>query len=382
MVFGPAAMVFGEVEKMSTRIALGLGVLAVAALAAPPAAAQSGDIPRTASGRPDLSGTYDVSTLTPMQRPTELGETMSLTDEEAAAIAAAEAQRMAERNAPSDPNRGAPPEGGDGSRGAAGNVGGYNSFWIDRGTGAYRIDGEWRTSILIDPPNGRFPPLTEERQAAMRAAFEAGPPRRAQNDGTAYWLEAGLDAPGPYDNMEQRPYAERCILSFGSTSGPPMLPALYNNHKRIVQGEDTIVILIEMVHDARIVRMNAEHDPPHIKKWLGDSIGWWEGDTLVVETTNFVDRPAFRQGTGSMTVTERFRLEDADTLVYTFTVEDPTVWTAPFTGEYAWPRSGNKVFEYACHEANYALEGIMKGARLLEADFRGEEPEGVANPTR
>ena len=366
---------------MDSRIAVVLGALAVAGPASLPAAAQDG-IPRTPSGRPDLSGTYDVSTLTPMQRLVELGEKMSLTDEEAAQIAAAEARRMAERNAPSDPDRGAPPQGGDGSRGAAGNVGGYNSFWIDRGTGAYRIDGEWRTSILVDPPDGRFPPLTEARQEALRAAAEAGPPRRAQNDGTAYWLEAGLDAPGPYDNMEQRPYAERCILSFGSTSGPPMLPALYNNHKRIVQGEDTIVILVEMVHDARIVRMNAEHDPPEIKKWLGDSIGWWEGDTLVVETTNFVDRPAFRQGTGTMKVTERFRMQDADTLVYTFTVEDPSVWTAPFTGEYAWPRSGNKVFEYACHEANYALEGIMKGARLLEADFRGENPEGVANPTR
>ena len=367
---------------MGSRIAVVLGALALVGSASPLAAAQGGDIPRTPGGRPDLSGTYDVSTLTPMQRPTELGEKMSLTDEEAAAVAAAEARRMAERNAPSDPDRGAPPQGGDGSQGAAGNVGGYNSFWIDRGTGAYRIDGEWRTSILIDPPDGRFPPLTEARQAALRAAAEAGPPRRAQNDGTAYWLEAGLDAPGPYDNMEQRPYAERCILSFGSTSGPPMLPALYNNHKRIVQGEDTIVILVEMVHDARIVRMNAEHDPPEIKKWLGDSIGWWEGDTLVVETTNFVDRPAFRQGTGTMKVTERFRMQDADTLIYTFTVEDPSVWTAPFTGEYAWPRSGNKVFEYACHEANYALEGIMKGARLLEADFRGENPEGVANPTR
>ena len=367
---------------MGSRIAIGFGALAVVGLATLPAAAQSGDIPRTPSGRPDLSGTYDVSTLTPMQRPTELGEKMSLTDEEAASIAAAEARRMAERNAPSDPNRGAPPQGGDGSAGAAGNVGGYNSFWIDRGTGAFRIGGEWRTSILVDPPNGRFPPVTEERQAAFRAAREAGPPRRAQNDGTAYWLEAGLDAPGPYDNMEQRPYAERCILSFGSTSGPPMLPALYNNHKRIVQGEDTIMILIEMVHDARIVRMNAEHDPPELKKWLGDSIGWWEGDTLVVETTNFVDRPAFRQGSGNMTVTERFRMQNADTLIYTFTVEDPSVWTAPFRGEYAWPRSENKVFEYACHEANYALEGIMKGARLLEADFRGEQPEGVANPTR
>ena len=358
-------------------------LLVVVSLALTPVAlAQGQDIPRTPSGRPDLSGTYDVSTLTPMQRPVELGTKMSLTDEEAAEVAEQERRRMAERNAPSDPNRGAPPQGGDGSQGASGNVGGYNSFWIDRGTGAYRIDGEWRTSILIDPPNGRYPTTTEARQAVLRAARDAGPARRAQNDGTAYWLEGGLDAPGPYDNMEQRPYAERCILTFGSTSGPPMLPALYNNHKRIVQGEDTILILIEMVHDARIIRMNAEHDPPEIRKWLGDSIGWWEGDTLVVETTNFVDRPAFRQGSGNMTVTERFRLQDADSLIYSFTVEDPTVWIAPFTGEYAWPRSENKVFEYACHEANYALEGIMKGARLLEADFRGEEPEGVVNPTR
>ena len=360
---------------MRSRLAICLGGLALVCLAlVPVAAAQNGDILRTPSGRPDLSGTYDVSTLTPMERPTELGEKMALTEEEAGEIAERARQRDERRNRPSDPDRGAPPQGGDGSSGAAGNVGGYNGFWIDNGDGAFQVDGQWRTSILIDPPNGRYPPRVD--------GSDSGRPARRANDGTAFWLEAGLDAPGPYDNMEQRPYAERCILSFGSTSGPPMLPALYNNHKRIVQSEDTVMILIEMVHDARIVRMNADHDPPEIKKWLGDSIGWWEGDTLIVETTNFVDRPAFRRGTGNMTVTERFRMESADTLIYSFTVEDPTVWTRPFTGEYAWPRSDNKVFEYACHEANYALEGIMHGARLLEADFRGEEPEGIANPTR
>ncbi len=367
---------------MRRRIGMCLGGLAVGCLAlAPVAAAQNGDFPRTPSGRPDLSGTYDVSTLTPMQRPTDLGEKMSLTDEEAAELAERSRARKAERNLPSDPNRGAPPQGGDGSSGASGNVGGYNTFWIDNGTGAFKVDGQWRTSILIDPPNGRFPSQTEERIAA-RGATRTGGIRRFQNDGTAYWLEAGLDAPGPYDNMEQRPFGERCLLGFGSTSGPPMLPVLYNNHKRIVQSEDTVMIQVEMNHEARIVRMNAEHDPPEIRKWLGDSIGWWEGDTLVVETTNFRDRPAFRQGSRHMKVTERFSRMDADTLLYNFTVEDPTVWTAPFTGEYAWPRSDNKVFEYACHEANYALEGIMHGARLLEADFRGEEPEGVPNPTR
>ena len=339
------------------------------------ATAQNGDISRTPSGRPDLSGSYDVSTLTPMERPEDLGEKMALTEEEAAAIAERMRQGMAAANLRSDPNRGAPPQGGDGSQGASGNVGGYNAFWIDPGESAFQVDGQWRTSILIDPPDGRYPPRVT--QSDTRRGGGGRP-----NDGRAYWLEAGLDSAGPYDDMEQRPYAERCMLSFGSTSGPPMLPSLYNNHKRIVQGEDTVMILIEMVHDARIIRMNAEHDPPEIKKWLGDSIGWWESDTLVVETTNFVDRPAFGRGTGNMTVTERFRMESANALIYTFTVEDPTVWTAPFTGEYAWPRSENKVFEYACHEANYALEGIMKGARLLEAEFRGEEPEGVVNPTR
>jgi hypothetical protein len=183
--------------------------------------------------------------------------------------------------------------------------------------------------------------------------------------------------------MEQRGFGERCVLGFGSTAGPPMLSVLYNNHKRIVQSEGTILIHVEMNHDARIIRMNAEHDPPEIRKWLGDSVGHWEGDTLVVETTNFRDRPSFSQGSRNMTVTERFRMESADKLIYNFTVEDPTVWTAPFSGEYAWPRSGNKVFEYACHEANYALEGIMRGARFLEAVFRGEEPAGgVPNPTR
>jgi hypothetical protein len=371
---------------MRYQIKMVLGVLAFGLGLAPLAMAQDGGMRRTPSGHPDLSGTYDVSTLTPMQRPREYGDKMLLTNDEAAVIAAQALQRSTERQQDSDPNRTAPPQGGDGSTGASGNVGGYNTFWTDAGTSAFQIDGQWRTSILIDPPNGQFPAVTDERRAARREALGSGEaaPRRegGANDGTAYWLDAGLDAPGPYDNPEQRPFAERCLLSFSSTGGPPMMPALYNNHKRIVQSEDTVVIQIEMVHEARVIRMNAEHDPAEIQKWLGDSIGWWEGDTLVVETTNFRDTPAYSQGSKNMKVTERFRMESDDQLIYTFTVDDSTVWAAPFTGEYAWPRSPNKVFEYACHEANYALEGIMKGARLLEAEFRGEEPEGIPNPTR
>ena len=372
----------------STRT-LYLGVLALAGLVLAPlipnqTLAQDSDIPRTSDGRPDFSGTYDVSTLTPFQRPTRFGNRLILTNDEAFGIANAEFERKEDNQAGSDPNRTAPPQGGDGSTGAAGNVGGYNTFWVDNGTDVVRINDEFRSSIITDPLNGRLPSVTDELRNARREALGAGEaPRRegGANDGTAYWLDAGLDAPGPYDNPENRPFAERCILSFSSTAGPPMLPALYNNHKRIVQTEDSILINVEMVHEARIVRMNAEHDPAQIKKWLGDSIGWWEGDTLVVETTNFRDTPAFSRGSENMKVTEYFRYENADKVIYSFTVEDPSVWTAPFSGEYSWPRTENKVFEYACHEANYALEGILKGARVLEAEYRGEDPGGIANPT-
>ena len=363
-----------------------LGVLVAVSLAITPLVfAQGTDIPRTRDGKPDFSGTYDVSTLTPFTRPAQFGNRLILTNDEAIAIARADFERKEQNQRGSDPNRTAPPQGGDGSTGAAGNVGGYNTFWIDNGTTVVQVDGEFRSSIITDPLNGQLPPVANEVENARRAALGAGeaPVREGgANDGTAYWLDAGLDAPGPYDNPENRPFAERCIMSFGSTAGPPMLPALYNNFKKIVQTEDTVMIQIEMVHEARIVRMNDEHDPPELKKWLGDSIGWWEGDTLVIETTNFRDTPNFSRGSENMKVTERFRYQDADTVIYSFTVEDPSVWSAPFSGEYNWPRTDNKVFEYACHEANYALEGIMRGARLLEAEYRGEDPGGVPNPTR
>jgi hypothetical protein len=319
--------------------------------------------PRTASGRPDLSGTYDAATLTPLTRPAAYGDNLYLTREEAEKIAADEAKRNADRSQASDPNREAPPDGGDGSPGAAGNVGGYNTFWIDRGNDAFAVDGKFRTSILIDPKNGQMPPMTPEAQKRLTARF--GEFRR-ENDGTAWWLEN--DGPGPYDDMEVRNSAERCLLGFTGTA--PTFPSLYNNFKRIVQTDDHVVILLEMVHDARVVRMNSKHPGPEVKKWLGDSIGWWEGDTLVVETTNFrADSGPGRGGSENARVTERFsRMPDGNVL-YGFTVEDATVWTAPWTGEYVWRASSDRVFEYACHEGNYALGNIMRGARLLEKDW-------------
>ena len=350
---------------MWSRILTACGILASAAW--PLAAAE---IPRTPSGRPDLSGTYDIASLTPLQRPEEYGEKLTLTDEEAAEIARKEAEYIASRNAATDPDRPAPPKGGDGSPGAAGNVGGYNAFWIDRGTGGFKIDGKWRTSIITDPKNGRRPEMTPEGK--QRAAWRAA--RYRKNTGEAWWIKEGLE-PGPYDDPELRPLAERCLLGFGSTGGPPMLPVLYNNLKRIVQTDDYVMILVEMVHDARIIRMNAEHAPPDVRGWLGDSVGHWEGDTLVVDTTNFSDRPALSGASRNLHVVERFSRIDSDTLLYQFTVEDPTVWTAPWSGEYTWPASENRVYEYACHEANYSFGGILRGARILEAEALGKSDD-------
>jgi len=246
------------------------------------------DIPRTVDGLPDLSGTYDIATITPQQRPEEFGDNLILTPELAKETERRVAAQKAERNQVSDPNRGAPPAGGDGSPGAAGNVGGYNTFWIDNGENAIQIDGQYRTSIITQPANGRRPPMTPQ----ARKAFAARRAFYRENRGEAWWLE--LDGPGPYDDPESRTLSDRCLLGFGSTGGPPMMPVLYNNLKRIVQTPDHVMILVEMVHDARIIRLNSKHADPSVRRWLGDSIGWWEGDTLVVDTTNFTDNPALR----------------------------------------------------------------------------------------
>lgn len=329
-----------------------------------------------ATARPDLSGFYDIATLTPLQRPRMYGDNLFLTKDEAERIAADTARRKAALNEASDPDRDAPPAGGDGSTGAAGNVGGYNAFWVDNGDSVVQVDGKFRTSIIIDPPDGRLPEMLPE---ARQRSIEAFRSFRRGNTGEAWWVNVG-DGSGPYDNMEQRGVGERCLLGFGSTGGPPMLPVLYNNLKQIVQTDDYIVILVEMVHDARIIRMNSEHLPPHMKRWLGDSIGWWEGDTLVVDTTNFREEAAFRGASENLHVVERFHRLDDETLLYQFTVEDPSVWKKPWRGEYTWPETDDKVFEYACHESNYALGNVMRGARLLEQEAPGDTRKAPPGP--
>jgi len=337
--------------------------VALAGQGAPARQPGSGGIPRLADGHPDLQGTYDLGTLTPLER--AAGSPLVLSDEDAAKREAQTAQRSSALNAAIDGNRSAPPKGGDGSPGPYGNVGGYNNFWLDPGSHFTSVDGRKRASLLIDPADGRVPALTDA--ARKRRAADAY--ARPTSDQAAREEDPGFEGAEAYNDPEIRPLAERCLVGFSSTSGPPILPTyFYNNLHQIVQTPDYVLILTEMVHDARMVRMNAQHAPRDVRKWLGDSIGRWDGDTLVVETTNFTDKTRFRGATENLKVTERFTRVDARTLRYQFTVEDPETWTRPWTAEYAWPATGDLMYEYACQEGNYALGNILRGARLKEAD--------------
>ena len=357
---------------MRQAFAASASVPALAALflwAVPPAAAQTSkpaakthSAHRTPDGHPDLQGTYDLATITPLER--AAGSSLVMSKEDATRREIAYAQQRAKGDQPIAGDRAAPPKGGDGSAGAAGNVGGYNSGWLDPGSTYTVVDGQKRSGMIVDPPEGRVPALTPA--AAKRFTGFRGRPTSDTTESN----DPGLDpTPGAYDDPERRPLGERCLLGFGSTSGPPILPNyFYNNLHQIVQTRDSIMILTEMVHDARIVRMNAQHLPKNIRLWLGDSVGHWEGDTLVVDTTNFTDKTRYRGSTQNLHVVERFTRVDDMTLLYRFTIEDPATWTKPWTGEYTWPATHAHIYEYACHEGNYALTDILKGARLRDKE--------------
>ena len=312
-------------------------------------AAETGYIPqRTEFGAPDFQGTWSIATQTNLERAARFNGQLVISEEEAIRIEALVAARNDASNQPSDPNREAPSPGQ--------NVGGYNTFWMDPGSQLAVVNGEIRTSIIVDPPEGQLP-----YSDTGRANFAAAMQRRQS-----------------YDGPEVRPLGERCVVGFGSTGGPPKLPVLYNNLTQIVQSEGYVVLLAEMNHDARIVRMNAEHLDPPMYPWLGDSIGYYDGNTLVVETTNFHPQQSLRSslehrfyGSVSMTVTERFTRTDQDTILYQFTVQDPENYSQPWSGELPMNKTDESVFEYACHEGNYALPGILAGAR--RADFDGIE---------
>lgn len=318
-------------------------------------------IQRMADGHPDLQGTYDLATMTPVER--AKGAPATMTEEQAKRLENATALRKENADQAIKGERRAPPVGGDGSVGAAGNVGGYNAFWLDPGSKFMRVNGEIRTSLIVDPPDGRVPAVLPTARA-RNVGLAARPTSDAQES-----KDPGLEPAGSYDDPERRPLGERCLIGFGSTSGPPALPDyFYNNLHQIVQTKDSIMILTEMVHDVRIIRMNAQHLPKNMKQWLGDSVGHWEGDTLVVDTTNFTDKTRFRGSTENLHVVERFSRADDKTLLYRFTVEDPSTWEKSWTGEYTWPATPEHVYEYACHEANYAMQGILSGARQRESE--------------
>ncbi|MFM1896383.1 MAG: hypothetical protein RLZZ385_1457 [Pseudomonadota bacterium] len=331
-----------------TRLLLSAIVSVLGLPLATSALAQTDDytVPRTTWGEPDLQGVWRNATVMPFERPRELGLKATYTEEEAFALEREAQQAVEEDNEPLDPNRPAP------VAEALPPVGNYDLFWTDRGMFLPTINGEFRTSAIIDPPDGRVPPFTEEYQQAMAARRNA-------------------PGPGPFDGPEGRGVGERCLLSFGYSSGPVMQPVMYNSHYQIVQAPGYVVILVEMVHDARIIRLADEHLPQAeaLDKWMGDSIGRWEGDTLVVETKYFNPWQEFRRApTDNLTVIETFRRESENKIVYGFTVDDPTVYTAQFSGEYPLSRMDEPVYEYACHEGNYALPGTLAGARRLEAE--------------
>ncbi len=326
---------------MKTRC-LAIAVIAAMTLAAQTSTkAKTGAIPRTPDGHPDLQGIWTNETLTPLERPAQFAGKPTVSDAEATAYE----QSDLKTNNIDDPEAPLLARAGSGSGPTA--VGGYNNLFIDRGTQLARVDGVKRTSLIIDPPDGKIPAIN----AARPAAAPNGPPPL-----------------GRYDSVKDRPLAERCLVGFGSTAGPPMMPVLYNNTYQIVQTPDTVMILVEMVHDVRVIRMNQEHGPANIKRWFGDSVGHWEGDVLVVDTINFNPQIRFRGSSDKLHVVERFRRMDNNTILYRATIEDPNSFAKPWTIEYPFNATEGPVYEYACHEGNYAMPDILGGARRQESE--------------
>ena len=316
----------------------------VLTLAPPPAAAQSAEMPmRTPDGQPDVSGTFTYRTLTPFQRPAQFEGRERLEADEAAAFEAAERTRL--NRDLFDPERGAA---GYRPR-SEGGVLSYNEFWYERGI---ELTSDKRTSLIVDPPDGRLPPMTE-------AAVQARAERRAHQEEHRY------------DSYENRSLADRCIMGFNS--GPPMRSSAYNNNVMIFQTPGYVTILNEMVHNARVIPIDGDTAKPPFPQFAGVSRAHWEGETLVIETAQF--RGGQSGGTGpNMHLTERLTRIDPDTVAYEFTVMDPTVYTAPYTVMMPFRRTDGPLFEYACHEGNYGLYGILAGARRLESLGRELRP--------
>ena len=348
-----------------------VGALAtvMAALAPVPAAGQAvadpWTPPRTPWGEPDLQGIWDFRTITPLERPDEHEGKQFLTEEEAAEFEQQAAETHVDR----------PPAEGTALRHTkAGEVGVYNQFWFDRGS---KVNEGKRTSLIVDPPDGKIPPLRPgaEKQDSESTDAPSWVGERPIRFPVRFPV-GGVGADGP----EDRGWSERCILGFNT--GPPMRPSSYNNNVQLFQVPGYVVILHEMVHDVRIVPLDGRsHLPEHIRQWRGDSRGHWEGDTLVLDTTNFTDKtasfnPTLRSAVGSgetLHLIERFTRVDADTLLYEFTVDDPTTFTRSFTAAVATTKTEAPMFEYACHEGNYGMFNLLVSARAVEKAKAAEE---------
>lgn len=320
---------------MQTRtFGIAVGILTTLAIAGVNAQDQ---IKRTPWGAPDIEGTWTNATLTPLQRPPELGSKEFFTAEEARQF---QRSRIEQTNA----DRPLPP----------GQVGAYNDAFFERGTSIVRSR---RTSLVIDPPDGRIPALTPEAQKRVEARL-------------------AREKTNPADTPEDRWLTERCIL-FGATV--PMLPEPYNNNYRIIQSPGYVTILVEMNHDARVIPLDSRpHLAGTIQQWTGDSRGHWDGTTLVVETTNLKFNHQSRFGVGYLNgwsddrlrVVERFTPSDGNTLTYRATVEDPTVFVRPWTVELSMDRTPGPLYEVACHEGNYGMSNILSGHRAEERQQR------------
>src|SRR6201996_2218353 len=330
-------------SKLSSRLAVvALAALVASAVSAAPSAATAAayKAPTNAYGQPDLEGTWTNASLTVLERPKEYGNRRALTDDEVRKSEGDHAKAVADGNKPTDPKVKTTDLPHECGRGFSGAGCGYNSAWIDPGSTVMRVNGEPRSSFITDPADGRLPPY-----------------------------KAGVTVPNMYmrahygENPENQTLAERCLTSFGYSAGPVMLPLLYNNNYEIAQSKDTVAIVVEMVHDVRMIHIGAKHRTDGLRPWMGDSIGWYEGPTLVVETTNFPQATAFNGAWKDLKVTERFTRVGPQRILYQFRVQDPSVWDREWGGEYEFRASKGRIFEYACHEGNYALGNMLAGAR-------------------
>jgi len=305
-----------------------VSLLAVASVSAqsapaPTSASNASVIPRAADGHPDLTGIWSNATRTPFERPPVFEGKATISDEEARQWEARENQRWEEGSTI------------DGGRPVSIQGGAYNVLFYDNGTDLARIGGQKRTSMVVDPPDGHVPPIVPgARDRAQRRSIIPGDYKSLTND-------------------------TRCLV--GNTPAVPLVPAAYNNNYEIVQSGDSILIELEMVHDARIVHINGKHQPANVRQWFGDSIGHWEGDTLVVETTNFTDKTHYRGSSMDLKVTERFTRVSDKTIEYRATLEDLSTWTKPWSIELAFNAVPGPLYEYACHEGNYAMVDILGG---------------------